>query len=86
MSCDRQTELALVPDTDRCPHEYTFLSHAYVPVGDVCCDCGLLVSQTLPQPPEVLGYLSADWAWHHNHGKPWTTQTAADLQDAFDDL
>ena len=30
--------------------------------------------QPLPgAPPEVLGYVSADWAWHHQHGNAWTT-------------
>jgi hypothetical protein len=61
------------PDDD-CPHTYTFVTHAVVPAGDVCTECDALVSQFIPKSPAVLGYLSADWAWHHVHGKPWTTR------------
>ena len=68
-----QLMLDLRPDRERCPHRYGFLSLAYVPAGVVCSECGLLILQYVPQPQEVLGYLSADWAWHHRDGKAWTT-------------
>jgi hypothetical protein len=57
-----------------CPHERTFVTQAYVPCGTYCFDCGELLSQFLPTPPEKLGYVSADWKWHYIAGKPWTTQ------------
>lgn len=42
--------------------------------------CNTLLLQYLPEPPEVLGYVSADWAWHHEQGRPWTTW---EDEDAF---
>lgn len=57
-----------------CAHRHQFVTHAYVPCGLVCSDCDELVAQFIPQPPEVVGYLTADWAWHHRDGKPWTTR------------
>lgn len=68
-----QLELALVPDRDRCPHESTFYTSAYVPGGECCTECDTLLSQSIPRPPEVVGYLTADWAWKLE-GNPWTTQ------------
>jgi hypothetical protein len=47
---------------------------AYVPAGLVCADCGKLLFQYLPQSPEQLGYVSADWAWKYVHGKEWTSR------------
>lgn len=67
-----QLEFALVPDRDRCPHDLTFYTSAYVPGGECCIKCDTLLSQSIPRPPEVVGYLTADWAWHLE-GKPWTT-------------
>jgi hypothetical protein len=56
-----------------CPHESGFETSACVPVGVVCNECGVLLSQYLPQGPEVLGYVSADWAWHHEQGEAWVS-------------
>ena len=67
-----QLTLPLAPP---CAHRTSFISCAYVPAGDVCCHCGLLLSQFIPQPPEVLGYVSGTWQWKLD-GKPWTTATA----------
>lgn len=51
-------------------------------------ECDTLLSQSVPRPPEVVGYLTADWAWklspHEStiytsafvpggEGKAWTT-------------
>lgn len=72
-----QREFALRPSFERCAHRGSFITMAYVPAGVFCDDCQTLLSQFIPQPPEVLGYLSADWAWHHRDGKPWTTKEAA---------
>lgn len=57
-----------------CLHRSCFTTMAYVPAGVVCSTCGKLLLQYIPQPPEVLGYVSADWAWKHQHGKEWTTK------------
>lgn len=66
--------LDLRPDRAACPHRICFVTMAYVPAGIACAACGLLILQYLPEPPERLGYSSADWAWHHRDSKPWTTQ------------
>lgn len=56
-----------------CEHRSCFHSCAFVPAGCVCSDCGELLSQHIPQPPEVLGYLSADWKWHYIAGLRWVS-------------
>jgi len=63
----------LIPKKE-CGHKSCFTSMAYVPAGIVCFDCGKLLCQSLPQSPEELGYLSADWAWKHKYGRAWITQ------------
>ena len=73
MPATHQLELSLVPHWARCAHEDCFITHACVPAGLVCSDCDTLLLQYVPEPPEKLGYLSADWAWHHVKGRPWTT-------------
>lgn len=60
-----------------CEHKYGFQSYAFVPSGHVCSDCGELLCQRIPQPPEVLGYVSADWHWHYVEGRPWISSEAA---------
>ena len=65
--------LNLLPKTP-CKHKSRFVTMAYVPAGIVCSECGKLLLQYIPQSPDVLGYKSADWAWHHVYGKEWTTQ------------
>lgn len=30
--------------------------------------------QYIPQGPEVIGYVSADWAWKNIHGQEYTTK------------
>jgi|GEM_PF-7118826 len=57
-----------------CRHKSICATHAYVPTGIACLDCGKLLAQYIPESPEVLGYVSADWAWKHIHGEEWTTQ------------
>ena len=59
-----------------CEHRSGFVSYAFVPVGVVCSECGELLSQRIPQPPEVLGYVSADWHWHHVDGREWISSEA----------
>ena len=56
-----------------CQHNSCFVTMACVPAGLVCADCGKLLFQYLPQSPDELGYMSADWAWHYKHGRSWTT-------------
>ena len=63
--------LGFKPD---CRHRWICETHQYVPAGIACLNCGQLLMQYLPQPPAVLGYVSADWAWHHIHKRPWTTK------------
>jgi len=65
-----ETLKAIIP----CQHTSCFVTRAVVPAGLVCSDCGKLLFQYLPQPPEVLGYLSADWAWKHKYGKEWISR------------
>jgi hypothetical protein len=82
-----QLYMALKPDTTRCRHRFTFLSLAYVPAGEVCCDCETLLNQHTPWScsPEALGYLSATWAWHFIDGKPWLTQDPETKETVFYD-
>lgn len=68
-----QLPLDLIESRVGCLHTYGFATHACVPTGFICCSCHELVLQWLPESPAVLGYLSADWAWHYRDGKPWTT-------------
>lgn len=56
-----------------CSHEFGYDTMAYVPAGVFCTDCQTLILQYVPESPQVLGYLSADWAWHYSKGKAWTT-------------
>jgi hypothetical protein len=65
--------MRVLVDPARCPHDDCFVTMAYVPAGSWCAKCNTLVSQEVPLPPELLGYLSADWAWHLR-GNAWTTQ------------
>ena len=57
-----------------CQHHSQFVTMAVVPAGLVCFDCGMLLLQYLPESPEQLGYVSADWAWKYVHGREWTTK------------
>jgi hypothetical protein len=75
MSPDRQLLLPFPPPpVQPCEHEWGFSSCAEVPGGVVCGRCGEWVSRyiCLPNEPEILGYVSANWAWHYRDGKPWT--------------
>jgi hypothetical protein len=57
-----------------------FVTLAFVPAGLFCQRCQTMLMQYLPPDgPDVLGYVSADWAWMHKHGKEWTTQHFAGL-------
>jgi len=58
-----------------CEHRYGFDCRAYVPAGVVCNQCDTLLCQNVvpPNEPDLIGYVSADWAWHYKHGKPWTS-------------
>jgi len=62
-----------VPPPPPCRHDSQYHTMACVPAGMVCFRCGKLLYQYLPQSPAELGYISADWAWHHRNNKPWTT-------------
>lgn len=68
-----QMQLSLRPAWERCEHRQCFYTHAYVPGGIFCADCETLLNQSVPAPPEAVGYLTADWKWKLD-GKPWTTQ------------
>ena len=61
-----------LPDWRTCEHPGGFYSLAYVPGGFCCSRCQRLLCQDLPDPPEVVGYLTATWKWKLD-GKPWTT-------------
>ena len=73
-SAGNQLKFNFKPHRSQCPHKRTFVTQAYVPCGVSCLDCGELISQFLPTPPEKLGYVSAAWKWHYIDGKPWTTK------------
>ena len=62
-----------------CPHDHRCVTRAYVPAGIACLDCGTLIAQYIPQPPEIWGYLSADWAWKYKDGNEWTTQWPGEI-------
>ena len=70
-----QLLLDFAPNWRDCSHEEGFETSAFVPGVVVCSDCDTLVLQYVPEAPEELGYISAQWAWHHRDGKPWTTET-----------
>ena len=76
MKKSNQLKFNFKPHQTQCQHEHTLVTQAYVPCGIYCFDCHELLSQFLPTPPEKLGYMSADWAWHYRDGKPWTTQVS----------
>lgn len=67
-------QLSLPFEAPPCRHKRCFVTHAYVPAGIMCLDCGVLLSQYIPQPPEILGYVSGTWAWKYIRGREWTTQ------------
>ena len=56
-----------------CLHPNLFVTMACVPAGVVCTCCGKLLYQYLPKSPDVLGYVSADWALKYKYGNEWTT-------------
>ncbi len=48
---------------------------AEVPSGLYCTNCDMVVTRYLPSvknEPEVLGYITATWAWKYKHGREWT--------------
>lgn len=57
------------PAAPRCSHDVTFLTHAVIPAGLACSRCGELVLQYIPEPPEQLGYVSADWNYLYGNGE-----------------
>ncbi len=77
-----QLMLAFPPEP--CSHKHAYLTHAYVPAGVSCSICGELLMQNYipPDQPERIGYVSADWAWHYRDGKPWTTSSGIEIQEA----
>lgn len=66
-------DLFPAPTWQTCDHDCCFDTSAVVPAGLFCDKCSTLLLQYLPESPEALGYVSADWAWHHQHGNAWTT-------------
>jgi hypothetical protein len=61
------------PTWKTCDHDFCYDTSAVVPAGLFCHKCSTLLCQYLPESPEALGYVSADWAWHYQHGNAWTT-------------
>lgn len=58
-----------------CEHESGFYSNAYVPGGYFCDDCNHIVYRDMPpekNQPDLIGYVTADWAWKYKHGNGWT--------------
>lgn len=56
---------------DQCCHATQFNTMAVVPAGLYCPSCKQLTVQWLPRTPDQIGYISADWAWKHIHGKEY---------------
>lgn len=84
MSTDQLTfDLFPAPAWQTCSHDCCHDTCSVVPAGLFCMSCNTLLLQYLPEPPEVLGYVSADWAWHHKYGRAWTTQETVDQAGAF---
>jgi len=69
-----QLLLNFSPDWRECSHNDGYETSAFVPSGVFCSDCDTLILQFIPMPPASLGYMSAEWAWHHRDGKPWTSE------------
>ena len=53
------------PPCQPCNHYFCYETHAVIPAGLVCAECGELVLQYIPESPDQLGYVSADWAYLH---------------------
>lgn len=66
-----QLGLSLIPDWQTCQHA-GFYTNAEVPGGFFCGECRRIIWRSVPQPPELVGYLTADWAWKHKYGRAWT--------------
>ena len=61
-----QTEFDFVFHRPTCKHDGAqYLTHSVIPAGVVCAECEELLFQYIPESPEQLGYLSAEWAWLH---------------------
>lgn len=67
-----QSEFHFRADPFACQHRFGFITMACVPCGYVCSDCEHLIWQYVPEPPEVVGHLTATWAWKQS-GKAFTT-------------
>lgn len=59
-----------------CEHKSCFETMACIPAGLFCADCDTLIAQNYipPNEPEIIGYVSADWAWHYEEKNPWVTE------------
>lgn len=58
-----------------CSSHAGFYSLAYVPGGLFCTHCNMIVMRDMPPPenePELIGYISATWAWKYRDGNDWT--------------
>jgi hypothetical protein len=64
------------PVVFECEHEHGFHSNAHVPGGYFCSGCNMIVIRDMPPPvnqPDLIGYISANWAWKYVHGNEWTS-------------
>jgi hypothetical protein len=62
-----------------------FMSGAHVPSGLFCSNCNMIVMRLLPplkNEPEILGYVSATWAWKYEDGRDWTDDIEDDKEQA----
>ena len=58
-----------------CGGHIGFMSTAHVPHGLFCNNCNMIVMRDLPPPknePEIIGYVSATWAWKYEDGNEWS--------------
>lgn len=70
-----QLSLVLKIIVDECEHKSGFNTNAHVPGGYFCTDCSNLVYRDMPpieNEPDILGYVTANWAWKYKYGKAWT--------------
>jgi len=64
-----------------CESHIGFHSNAHVPGGLFCMNCDMIVMRDLPPPknqPEIIGYISATWAWKYEDARDWTDDTKDD--------
>lgn len=61
-----------------CDNHVCYPSNACVPGGLFCMVCKMIVVRDMPpaeNEPELIGYVTANWAWKYRDGKDWTVDS-----------